>query len=132
MKKIYLIFILILLPGCAAEVFIVSYEESGERLVGTIYERIEVISEKNGAVCIGEYEPTTQPIGGVGLFSCEGIGGVIKYTCDDGRKAMSETMFSSCSSGYGSGIDSNGDKFNVYFGPDVKAAIAKPSTTQVE
>ncbi len=124
MKRFLGLIFVVLLSGCAAEPLVLHFEETGERFIGTVYEEAEIVSQKNGAVCIGKIVMTSQPLHPL-ILSCAGLGGKIDFTCDDGRKAVSNFVTSDCSTGHGTGVDSNGDEFNFYFGPDAMDILKK-------
>jgi hypothetical protein len=119
----------LVVTGCAKYPVVASFEDIEERYIGYVESNIalgtseiKTLGEKSGAVCKGSSKVIAFPTWGIG---CAGQFGEVKFTCDDGRLALGEYRTTSCTSGYGNGLDSKGNKFNFYFGDSAKEQMEK-------
>jgi S1-C subfamily serine protease len=63
---------------------------------------------------------------------CAGQKGIAELRCDDGRALTADWTAESCSSGYGSGADRTGARFDFAFGMSEQEALAKFGQYQTE
>ncbi|MCW9035009.1 MAG: hypothetical protein OQJ97_12380 [Rhodospirillales bacterium] len=127
MRLILVLAVTLLISGCVKYPLIASFEDIEDRYIGVVNSNmlfgvatVNAISETDGNECNGNTKLTAMP---VNSFGCAGQIGEVVFECGDGRKAAGEFKATSCTSGYGQGIDSNGNKFNFYFGDKAKELI---------
>jgi S1-C subfamily serine protease len=77
--------------------------------------------------------PASNYIAGAFLVPyCAGQKGIAELRCDDGRWLTADWTAESCSSGYGSGADRRGARFDFAFGMSEQEALAKFGQYQTE
>lgn len=91
-------------------------------LAGTAH--IVVSAKDTGVTCEGDSHITYVPPS----LGCAGERGVARLFCSDGRIVDSHFVTTSCTSGYGQGVDNNGAVFHFVFGlnnEDAQRELAK-------
>ena len=86
-------------------------------------------SNGQGVSCRGTSRVTYVPPGQ--MFSCAGQKGEMLLICSDGREAKIEWHAESCTSGYGSGIDSDGNRIILAFGGDEATLASRAGVPNV-
>lgn len=122
MIRITIVVLAGLLSACAVEYDVVgrfdSYNEVFRGRVeyvmfGGAGADVTLSGENSGVVCRGDTEVTHIPPLSVG---CAGQRGIVRLICSDGRTASGRWRGSSCTSGDGWGVDSDGNSFSFVFG----------------
>lgn len=113
------------LSGCATYSVVGSFSDYKEVFKGTVHANllagvgaIQAIGQVTGMSCGGKSWVTYVPPSG----SCEGQQGKALLTCTDGRVVEADWIATSCTSGWGHGVDQNGNRFVFAFGMDEKTA----------
>lgn len=120
----------VLLDGCAATYQAVGmYEGRQDVLVGTVHadlssgtSHFSLVGEKTGLRCDGVSAVQKVTMS----FSCQGQSGSVNATCSDGSILTGRWYATSCTTGFGYGIDSAGNKLTFRFGltnGEVKAQV---------
>jgi S1-C subfamily serine protease len=110
---------LVICCGCTVKYPVVGYFDNYNEVFKGIVDAnlltgggvIEVQGEVTKLKCRGDSVVTSIP--GIG---CKGQSGVAKLYCDDGREVHAKWVALSCTSGFGTGSDQNGNKFSFTFG----------------
>lgn len=105
--------------GCTVKYPVVGYFDNYNEVFKGIVEHnlllgggvIEAQGEITKIKCRGDAIVTSIP--GIG---CTGQSGVAKLYCDDGREIHAKWVALSCTTGFGTGYDQNGNKFSFTFG----------------
>lgn len=129
---------LFLTVGCTATYPVVgSFDKYNEVFIGEVNADlmagrsvIEIEAKNSGMRCIGGSRVTFIPASNyaAGLFLipyCGGQKGIAELSCDDGRRISATWTADSCTSGYGTGYDDDGARFQFAFGMSESAALAR-------
>lgn len=112
------------LAACTATYPVVGkFNDHNEVFLGTVNHDllngqavIEAKGKNTGLVCRGNSQVTSIPFDNYALPTCFGQRGMAFLSCDDGRSIDADWIAESCTSGYGSGQDQNGVRFDFAFG----------------
>lgn len=118
----YLLLILIVFItccGCSVKYPVVGYFDNYNEVFKGIVNHnllsgggvIEAQGEVTKVKCKGDSVVT-----GIPGMGCKGQSGVAKLYCDDGREIHAKWVALSCTTGFGTGHDQNGNKFSFTFG----------------
>ena len=118
------------LGGCATYQAVGMYPERNEVLVGTVNadlmaggSNFTLTGRTTGLACEGSTDVTRVTMS----LSCQGQSGNVNATCSDGTILRGHWYATSCTTGFGYGIDSHGNKLTFRFGlsdGQVKAQVA--------
>lgn len=93
---------------------------------------IEAKGKNSGVKCSGLSRVMYIPTSNYFLPTCAGQKGLARLRCDDGRIIDADWTAESCTSGYGSGDDGRGGRFEFAFGMSEQQATAKFGQLQIE
>ena len=130
--------------GCSATYPVVgSFDDYNEVFLGTVNANlmngtsfIDVRAKNSGAQCKGGSRvlliPASNYIAGAFLIPyCGGQKGIAELSCDDGRQVLATWTADSCTSGYGTGTDRRGARFQFAFGMSETDALSRFQTQAV-
>jgi S1-C subfamily serine protease len=130
--------------GCTATYPVVgSFDDYNEVFLGTVNANlmngtsvIDVQAKNSGAQCKGGsrvlHIPASNYIAGAFLIPyCGGQTGFAELTCNDGRHVLATWTADSCTSGYGTGTDQHGARFQFAFGMSETDAMSRFQTQAV-
>lgn len=126
-KLIYLFVMVMLVSGCATLHFPVvgKFQNNNELFIGQVViplngtSYIETKCGVSGVTCKGNSYLTYVPK----PFSYSGQKGVATLNCSDGRIISADFTTKTITSGWGSGLDQNGNKFTFTFGMSERKAL---------
>jgi S1-C subfamily serine protease len=116
-----------LLGACEITAPVVGRFDDGETFQGTVISDLAgnahiTVTSSSGARCTGSSQITYKPPFS-GLVGCAGQRGVATLNCSDDRRAEGNWVVTSCSSGYGTGADSDGRPFVFAMGMSLEEAL---------
>jgi len=125
----FLLIFIIITTGCVASYKAVGYSEDyNEVFVGEVNANLlsgsgtfKLEGQITGIKCEGASTVTYTP----NPFTCVGQRGEIFGRCSDGRTLQGSYVVTSCTTGYGRGVDSMGNKFIFNFGLSEEEAEAQ-------
>lgn len=126
------------IAACTAKYPVVgSFDDFNEVFLGSVDHNlstgrafIQVEAEKAGFKCTGNsrvvHIPASNRIAGAFLIPyCKGQRGEAVLTCNDGRRIDADWTAETCTTGYGSGYDQNGARFQFAFGMSEAEALSR-------
>jgi len=135
-----LIIAAVTLVACSATYPVVGkFTDHNEVFLGTVnadlmsgQSFIEAKGKNSGVRCRGVSRVIYIPTSNYFLPTCAGQKGLAQLRCDDGRAIDADWSSDSCTSGYGSGDDGRGGRFEFAFGMSEAQAMAKFGQLQTE
>jgi len=135
----------LLVAACTATYPVVGkFSDHNEVFLGTVNADlmtgqgfIEAKGKNSGVKCRGlsrvVYIPPSNYAAGIFMIPyCAGQKGIAALRCDDGRQLDADWTATSCTSGFGSGDDNRGARFDFAFGMSEQEATAKFGQYQTE
>lgn len=124
-KNIFLICLVLIISSCAKYKVVGKFNNFNEVFIGDIDHNllagrgaIEAVGQRSGIRCTGVSYVTYVPLHSALGLGCSGQRGKAPMNCTDGRKLDVDWVATSCTTGEGRGVSSDGAQFTFAFGFD--------------